>query len=166
MGYGTNFTSPSFFFSFALQFSTQNALETGDLSRGPPPEIQDGKIIQNTTRIYNLTWILNEPEELSKRSTFKSYTEQEWGGDEIRSILSDFLVSARIINRMNGDTWLRHKTAWTKRNQIGSFLAVFFAGRVGPGGVDLRFSTTWLFVMVMVAINIIFIITTGSVIIW
>ena len=71
------------FFSFALQFSTQNALETGDLSRGPPPEIQDGKIIQNTTRIYNLTWILNEPEELSKRSTFKSYTEQEWGGDEI-----------------------------------------------------------------------------------
>ena len=71
-----------FFFSFALQFLTQNALETGDLSRGPGPEIQDGEIRQNTTRIYNLTGILNEPWELSKRSTFKSYTEQEWGGDE------------------------------------------------------------------------------------
>ena len=49
------------FFSFALYFLTQNALETGDLSRGPPPEIQDGKIMKNTTRIYNSTEIVNEP---------------------------------------------------------------------------------------------------------
>ena len=49
------------FFSFALQFSTQNALETGDLSRGPPPDMRDGKIMQDAARIYDLTEIVNEP---------------------------------------------------------------------------------------------------------
>ena len=62
---------------------TQNALETGDLIRGPLPEILDGKILQNTTRIYNLIENFNEPLELSKRSTFQSYTEQEKGSDKI-----------------------------------------------------------------------------------
>ena len=55
------FSFSFFFFSFALQFSTRNALETGDLSRGPSPEIQDGKIMQNTTSIYNLVEIANAP---------------------------------------------------------------------------------------------------------
>ena len=35
-----------FFFSFALQCLTQNVLEIGNVNRGPPPEIQDGKNIQ------------------------------------------------------------------------------------------------------------------------
>ena len=45
-------------FSFALYFLTQNAFETGDLSRGPPPGIGGGKIMKSTIRIYNETEIL------------------------------------------------------------------------------------------------------------
>ena len=102
------------FFSFALQFLTQNALETGDLSRGPPPQIRGGKIMQNTTRIYNLTENLNEPWELSKRSTFKSYTEQEWEGDEIEKntiivpyYLIDIVFSTLLCSLRHMKTW-RH----------------------------------------------------------